>query len=34
MNEINKKEFLKLTNAEKAKVIQEILKGKIKWLNV
>lgn len=34
MNEINKKEFLKLTNAEKAKIIQGILKGKIKWLNV
>lgn len=34
MEKINKKEFLFLTNAEKAKVIQEILKGKIKWENV
>lgn len=31
---MNKEQFLKLTNAEKAKVIQQILKGDIKWESV
>lgn len=33
MEKINEQEFLKLKNAEKAKVIQKILKGETKWQN-
>lgn len=31
---MNKEQFSKLTNAEKAKTIQQILKGEIEWESV
>ena len=31
---MNKEQFSKLTNAEKAKAIQQILKGEIEWESV